>query len=422
MKIALVYPPSTILTDPLVWPPLGLWYLAAQLEAQGHTTDFFDLSLKSLPEDGEYDQLWVSANSPQIFEVRKIADHTIDWKHTKTVIGGAAPWSNPQTSLELGFDLVVIGEGDHPETIKEIIGGANNPHEKSLVVPIAKTLDWVLPPVRRWSLDYHAYMDDQDGNEYRMGSLFTSRGCPMSCIFCESGRLGVIWNSLTRYEPLWCVEEQIKELKDLGFTGLAYYDDIFPLHKKRTLEILKLHNKYGMVFRCFLRSDILCKHGGKEYLKQMKDAGLIEVFIGIESADNEIKNNIHKGTTIEEDTKVLRWCRDLGITCKTSFIFGLPGESLESMQKTRRWILENRPHIVQIDRLIPFPGTPLTTHIEDFDLNYENQIEEEWFFRGKHGESHSFVSTSNLSVAEIDKFWRDFEEELIEKGLSRYGH
>jgi hypothetical protein len=46
MKIALVFPPSTFLTNPMVWPPLGLWYLAAQLEVQGHQTDFYDLSLE----------------------------------------------------------------------------------------------------------------------------------------------------------------------------------------------------------------------------------------------------------------------------------------------------------------------------------------------------------------------------------------
>jgi len=418
VKIALVYPPSTILTDPLIWPPLGLWYLGAQLEAQGHKTEFFDMSLhKNLPEDGDFDQFWVSANSPQMFEVRKIARKTSHWTHTKTVIGGAAPWANPQTSLELGFDLVVIGEGDHPDTIKEILDKAENPFEKSMIVPVAKDLEWVLPPLRRWALNYHAYMDG-----HRMASLFTSRGCPMSCAFCESGRHGVIWNSLTRYEPLWCVEEQIKEVKDLGFTGLAYYDDIFILNRKRTYKLLELHQKYDMVFRCFLRSDILCKHGGKDYLQAMKEAGLIEVFVGVESADNQIKKNIHKGTTIEQDEAVLEWCRELGVTCKMSFILGLPGESMDSMQKTRQWILQNKPDIVQVDRLVPFPGTPLTKNIEEYDLNYENRIEEDWFFRGRHGISHSFVSTSNLTVEQIDEFWRELEMELIDKGLSGYGH
>jgi len=419
MNIALLFPPSTFLTDPMVWPPLGLWYLGAQLEAQGHTTEFFDMSFtKQFPEDGEFDQLWISATAPQMYEIRKIAKITENWQKTKTVLGGSAPWANPETSVGL-FDLTVIGEGDHPETIKTILE-----LDKAIYYPrLSKTLDWVLPPIRRWSLNYHAYMSDMEGNEYRMTTLFTSRGCPMSCAFCESGRHGVIWDAMTRYEPLDIVEYQIKEAQELGFTGLAYYDDIFIVNRKRTYKLLELNTKYNMKWRCFLRSDILCKHGGKDYLKDMKDSGLIECFVGVESADNRIKENIHKGTTIEQDTQVLEWCKELGIRCKMSFIFGLPGESLESMQKTKDWIFKHKPDIVQTDRLIPFPGTPLTDHIDEYDLKYEQAIEDEWFFRGRYDiDSKSFVSTSNLTRDEIDAFWHKMEEELLEKGLSGYGH
>jgi radical SAM superfamily enzyme YgiQ (UPF0313 family) len=219
------------------------------------------------------------------------------------------------------------------------------------------------------------------------------------------------------------VEHQIREGRDLGFTGLAYYDDIFIVNKRRTLELLELHKKYNMVFRCFLRSDILVKHGGKDYLKELVDGGLIEIFVGVESADNQIKENIHKGTTIEQDTMVLEWCKDLGVTCKMSFIFGLPGESLESMQRTRDWIFKNKPTITQVDRLVPFPGTPLTSNPEQYDLKFEEQPDEEWFFRGRHDiDSHSFVSTSHLTREQIDRFWHSLEQELIDKGLSTYGH
>ena len=422
MRIALVFPKSTFLTCSMVWPPLGLFYIAAQLEAQGHTTDFFDMSNRELPEDGEFDQLWLGAKSAQMFEVRKISTIIEKWEITKTVFGGAAPWVDVKASMELGFNLVVSGEGDHPRTIEEILQEAQCSSNAVYFSPQSKDLDWVLPPVRRWSLDYHAYMNDQYGNKYRMASLFTTRGCPMSCAFCESGRLGVIWGNLTRYEPLWCVEEQIRECKDLGFTGLAYYDDVFILNKPRTLKLLDLNYKYDMKWRCFLRSDILCKHGGRDYLKRMRDSGLIEIFIGIESASNEIKENIHKGTTIEQDTKVVQWCKELGIRCKTSFILGLPGESLESMNKTRDWILEHRPDIVQVDRLIPFPGTPLTRNMNDYDLYYENEIDEEWFFRGKEGAGKSFVSTSHLSAEQIDEFLYDLDKEMIEEGLSTYDH
>ena len=421
MKIALVFPKSTFLSNPLVWPPLGLFYIAAQLEAQGHETDFFDLSTRELPEDGEFDQLWLSAKSAQMYEVRKIATKVKKWEITKTVFGGAAPWADMNVR-ELPFNLTVIGEGDQPKTIGRIVLEATYSKRAMYFAPQAKDLEWVLPPVRRWTLDYHAYMNDSQGNKYRMASLFTTRGCPMSCAFCESGRRGVIWGKTTRYEPLWCVEEQIKECKELGFTGLGYYDDVFILNKIRTLKLLDLNYKYDMRWRCFLRSDILCNHGGKGYLERMRDSGLIEVFLGIESASNRIKKNIHKGTTIEQDAKVVQWCKELGIRCKTSFILGLPGESLKSMNKTRDWILEHRPDIVQVDRLIPFPGVPITKNPQDYDLTYETQVDEEWFFRGKEGAGKSFVSTSFLSREQIDEFISALDEELIREGLSTYDH
>jgi len=421
MKIALVFPKSTFLSDPLVWQPLGLFYLGAQLEAQGHLCEFFDLSTDELPEDGEFDQMWVSSTSPQIAEARRIGKIVSKWSFTATVLGGAGAWANPDSHKDLGSDLVVVGEADHPEDIKHIIKLLDDVLVCSVkqpsqvyVTPPHKTLDWVLPPIRRWSARYHSYMKG-----HRMTSIFTTRGCPMSCAFCESGRHGVIWDSMVRYEPLFIVEWQIKECKELGFTGLAYYDDIFILNKQRTRKMLELHRKYDMKFRCFLRSDILIKHGGKEYLKELQDGGLIEIFVGVESADNQIKKNIHKGTTIEQDTLVLQWCKELGITCKMSFILGLPGESWDSMFKTADWILTNKPDRVQVDRLIPFPGTPLTKHPEDYDLTYETQPDEEFFFKGRMDlDSHSFVSTSNLSVDEIDQFWFALNLDLKLAGLS----
>lgn len=405
----------------MTWPPLGLWYLAAQLEAQGYRTDFFDLSMEELPEDGDFDQLWLSATAPQMAEIKRIGAITKDWTNTTTVLGGAASWANPAGCKDLPYDVIVAGEADHPDTVRAVVDRAAFPLEdRMMYVPTSSTLDWVLPPVRRWSLMYYSHMPDRDGKLKRMTSLFTSRGCPMECAFCESGRHGVIWDRLTRYEPIDIVEAQIKESVELGFEGLAYYDDVFILNHRRTMKMLDLHKKYGVVFRCFLRSDILCKHGGREYLEAMVKGGLIEVFVGVESADNQIKENITKGTTIEQDALVAQWCKELGITCKMSFILGLPGETRESMEKTRQWILEHRPERVQVDRLIPFPGTPLTDHPEKYDLTYETRPDEDWFFRGRQGAGTSFVSTSGLSVGEIDEFWADLEDELRREGLTTF--
>jgi radical SAM superfamily enzyme YgiQ (UPF0313 family) len=413
MKIALVMPKSTFIEDPMVMQPLGLFYIAAQLEAMGHTTEFFDLNVDADPPD-EFDQIWVSATSPQMQEIKRLGK--LPYK-AKKVLGGASVWANPEACKDLGYDLTVGGEADNPAHIEKILVS-----EGYYFAPVSKTLEWVIPPVRRWSRKYHSYLLDFQGNNRPCTTMFTSRGCPLECAFCESGRHGIIWDRLTRYEPLANVEAQIKECYDLGYRALAYYDDILPLNKKRMLEIMELHRKYDMVWRCFLRSDIINNHGGFEYMQAMAEGGLVEIFVGVESADNRIKDGITKKTTIEQDQNIVDWCRKLGIKCKLSFILGLPGESAESMETTRRWILAQNPEglRIQLGRLIPFAGTPLTKSPQNYDLKYETQIDDNWFYRGKMDmESHSFVSTSHLSVAEIDTFWRNLENELDEKGYSK---
>lgn len=417
MKIALIMPKSTFLDDALVMQPLGLFYIAARLESLGHSTNFFDLNEDEFPEDGIYDEIWVSATSPQMSEIKRLGSILKDYK-AKSVLGGASVWANPGACKDLGYSLIVGGEADSPENVLKIM----ETKAGYLFLPVSKTLEWALPPIRRWSRKYHSILTDLQGVDRPCTTMFTSRGCPLECAFCESGRHGVIWDRLTRYEPLHTVEAQIKECYDLGYRALAYYDDILPLNKKRMLEILELHRKYDMIWRCFLRSDIINNHGGFEYMKAMADGGLVEIFVGVESADNKIKEGVTKKTTIEQDENIVKWCRELGIKCKLSFILGLPGESMDSMETTRKWILSQDPKglRIQLGRLIPFAGTPLTKSPENYDLKYETQLDDEWFYRGKMDlESHSFVSTSHLSVAEIDTFWRNLELELIDKGYSK---
>ena len=411
MNIALVMPASTFLELPMVMQPLGLFYLAARLEAMGHTTDFFDLNVDDFPAD-VYDEVWVSATSPQMREIKRIGTVLKSYK-AKSVLGGAAAWANPSSCMDLGYDLVVGGEADCPQNTQKIMATPSG----YLMLPVSRTLDWVLPPVRRWSWKYQSQLADLHGTKIPCTTMFTSRGCPLECAFCESGRHGVIWDRFTRYEPLDVVEYQIAQAEMLGYHALAYYDDILPLNKKRTYQIMELHRKYNMIWRCFLRSDIICNHGGKEYLEEMRNGGLVEIFVGVESADNRIKDNITKKTTIEQDTNIAAWCKELGIRCKTSFILGLPGESMESMEATRSWILENRPDRVQVGRLIPFPGTPLRTKMENYDIAMENDVDDDWFYMGRNDMSHSFVSTSNMTVQQIDDFWHKLNDELKREGI-----
>lgn len=411
MNIALVMPRSTMLESPMVMQPLGLFYIAARLESLGHTTEFFDLNVDEFPED-RFDSIFVSATSPQMSEIKRVGKIVSEYK-CKSILGGASVWANPDSCRDLGYTLIVGGESDSPNSIEQIL----NTDDGYLQVSITKGLDWVLPPVRRWSHKYSSALDNDAGEKIPATTMFTGRGCGLQCAFCESSIHGVIWDRFVRFEPLDIVEFQIKQSRELGFGALLYYDDILPIRRDRTIELMKLHRKYDMIWRCFLRSDIINHQGGYDYLKEMRDGGLVEIFVGVESADNQIKENITKKTTIEQDTNIVEWCKRLGIRCKTSFILGLPGESRESMEKTREWILKYRPDRVQVGRLIPFPGTPLFKNIQNYDIQMEHTVDDDWFYMGHNDTSHSFVSTSHLSVAEIDEYWHKLNKEMKELGI-----
>jgi anaerobic magnesium-protoporphyrin IX monomethyl ester cyclase len=421
LNIALVFPESTFLIDPMVYPPLGLWYLAAHLENFGHNVEFFDLSEDEFPNDGDFDQLWMSATSPQMHRVKYYGDLVRGWTKTATVLGGAAPWARPKECLDLGFDVVVEGEADAPQEMYNILESAETLRGRSngTLLHLGTRLGQApaLPPVRKWSHRYTAYLEDRQSNLHKTTTMFTSRGCPMACAFCESGRNGVIWDRTVRYEPLDIVRHQLREIADLGFTGIMFYDDILPLNKPRMLNILDELKRYDFTWRCFIRTDVIAKQGGFTYLKQMRDAGLVEVLAGVESASNQIKDNIWKGTTIEQDTQALQWCKELGIKFKASFILGLPGENQESMEATKRWILEQKPDRADVNILIPFPGTPITSHAAQFDLYWTEDVPETFWYKGPRDESNALVGTSSLKPIQIEEFRNALVSEMEETGI-----
>ncbi len=414
MNIALVFPKSIFLIDPMVYPPLGLFYLASQLETKGHKTEFLDLSEDELPQDGDFDQIWVSATSAQMQEVRRIGCIVEKWKKTKSILGGSCAWVNPNSCLNLGYDCIVEGEADFPEAIN-ILTSKNLPDHYKPIPP--KDLNHVLPPIRRWSHRYHAYLDDREGNRHKTSTIFSSRGCVRYCSFCESGRLGVIWGNNVRFEPLPLVIQQLDDIKNLNFSGIMFYDDILPINKPRTLSILDELSKRDFVWRCFLRTDIIEKQGGYEYLKLMRDAGLVEVLAGIESADNQIKKNVFKGTTIKQDTQALLWCKDLGIKFKASLILGLPGETMQTMQKTRDWILKYKPDRADINPLIPLPGTPIVENKNNYDLYWQSETPEEYWYKSNNDKLDFIAGTSNLKPEEIENFHSKLIKEMRDLGI-----
>lgn len=428
-RVCLVFPKSTFLIDPMVYPPLGLWYVWAECEKLGLDVAYRDLSADKLPYD--YDAYFVSGTSPQVAEIRKtIAELRENAPQARILLGGSHAMTHTEAQLRhSGADVIVQCEGDLPGVIEQALRVPLKAGAPVFIKhPLTPKLAHIGRPVRKAAWRYHAYLTDWDAIQHATTTIFSSRGCPERCGFCETQGL---WGRTVRWTPFETVRQEIEEIIDLGFTGIMFYDDIFPLNKKRTLQmldVLKYHHIHnGLIWRCFLRTDILAKQGGFEYLKLMREAGLREVLAGVESASNAIKANIQKGTTIEQDTQALSWCKELGIAFKASTILGLPGETPETMLETLNWILKYRPDRADLNTYIPFPGTPITTAMAEGNNAYDiylakenmegEEFPEHFFYKGPRDSSVALVGTSSLTPRQIKEF-RDYAvKRLDEAGI-----
>ena len=84
---------------------------------------------------------------------------------------------------------------------------------------------------------------------------------------------------------------------DFDYDALMFFDDTFILNYDRVLEICKCLKQRGIIWRCFVRADLVVKHGNK-LLEVMKDSGCVEVGMGIESGSDTILKNINKGESV----------------------------------------------------------------------------------------------------------------------------
>jgi radical SAM superfamily enzyme YgiQ (UPF0313 family) len=489
MNLCLIFPKSTFLEDPMVFPPLGLWWLWSILEQAGHEVSFIDMSEHNLePRDipHGFDAYLVSGTSPQGREIRKLGVE-FQRRGVPAMLGGPHATNYPRNSRKY-YPVVVRREGELavvkvlskiekgrvPECLNDEdmvrlrIGhqGAVQKYEEGIIEePFVTDLRTIPIPNRSYADHYRYFLEDENGVKHRGTTMFTSRGCPKRCDFCDSPNL---WSRVVRYTPMPRLIEEFQQIKDLGFGAIQFYDDILPINPRRVREMSTYLRRFGFIWRCFCRVDIISKHGGKEYLQFMYDHGLREVLIGVESGAQRILDNIHKETTVEQNAAVLQWCDEVGIRCKLSFIIGLPGETKETLEETglflrRHLIQANRrmKHKVDLCSYIPMAGTPIYKAVMrrmqdgleaeeefdsygyhpgedafDFDLRWnvdaalmDNFFYEpgtmdggpkpdEIFYKGKMGAVRSIVHTSGLSREELQKARDEMEAEVRAAGIT----
>lgn len=322
----------------------------------------------------------VSVGYPETIEIAgKIKELLPD---TITMIGGLHISTFPK-SLKKCFDLGVIGEAE--ETFEELVrlfikerglprtdalqkvkGVAFFGSDGKLVITekreLMDSLDCV--PIPDLSLVDRRYFKRRDLHTFKgkpgiQASIVASRGCPFKCGFCASP---VFWEGRIRSFSVPRIVQEIKEYHEkYGVDYIQAYDDIFPISKQKTRELIEELEKQGLLGKVKFAVQMRAHMVDEEFYQLLKKLGVETISFGFESGSERMLKLMKSGpTSLEFNRRAAVLGRKYGLNIYGSFIIGNPEEKMEDIDKTFEFIKELKEIGMDgIDCFIcsPFPGT-----------------------------------------------------------------
>ncbi len=220
--------------------------------------------------------------------------------------------------------------------------------------PFNENLD-DLPFAARHLLDNARYTLPVINEPYTL--IITSRGCPYSCIYCTAHQY---YGKKLRLRSAENVVDEMQEcLEKYHIRNFTMWSDTFNQNKKFVMEVCSEIKKRGLDQKIRWMANSRVDHVDSEVLSEMKSSGCIGVSYGVESGVDEILNNMKKGADAQQARDAVRLTKLAGIEVLTHIIFGLPGETPETIAQTIKYVKEMDPDYAQFYCAIPFPKTEL---------------------------------------------------------------
>lgn len=365
MKILLIYPPCFYARpndeDHKVMP-IGLYFLAAYLLDKGLEVKL--LNGHDLKDDFKSIEKVLKKELPDVvgfsvYNANRV--HALKWaKWVKdclpsatTVFGGVAATFMSEYFLNFPqVDFVVRGEGEIP--FHNLLIALKENVDLTNIKGIAfKREDKIfLNPTNEFIEDLDSLPNPAKYFTYQ--HILLGRGCPYNCAFCASPKF---WKRKVRFHSADYFVEQLKLLNQKGVSFFYFSDDTFTLKKDLVLEVCEKIRKENLPINWFAisRVDAL----DEEVVRAMRLAGCIQISFGIESGSEDIRRRLNKNIQLEQAQKAFELCKRYSILPRAYFIYGCPGESEQTIDKSIEFIEKIKPLSAIFYVLHVFPGTAL---------------------------------------------------------------
>ena len=377
-------------------PPIGIMQLASWLDKHGHETALHDClgpyAPKTIAENAEIvlatnpEMVGFSATTSGFMDAIEIATYIRERRPEIKIVFGNVHVSSLGAPILEEFpeiDYLVVGEGEGAllnladgKPLKEIGNLIYRDEQGKIVVNprrdrILDLDELPFPAYEKLAGFPHAYHLPLFAYEKRYGAtMITSRGCPYTCSFCDR----TVFERLYKTNSAQYTYDHMKYLRDnFGVYHINMYDDLFTAKKQRVMDLcdLLIENPLGVQWNCAIRTG----HTSDEMLVKLKQAGVLMVSMGIESADPAMMERHKAGVTLDAVRDTVRQIHEAGMRAKGLFIFGMPGETPETVKTTSDFILSLELDEMNMTKFSPLHGAPIW---DECASNVSGDFIEDW--------------------------------------------
>jgi hopanoid C-2 methylase len=334
-------------------PPQGILVIANYLP-ETWAVRFVDENMgRVAPADLEWaDVVFITGMHIQTAQIRDI-HRRANAAGKVTVLGGPSVSAAPDIYAEI--DYLHIGElGDATDRLIARL-------DESIAAPdrqvrfITQTRlplgDFPIPAYNAVRLD-----------NYLLGTLQFSSGCPYQCEFCD------IPNLYGRVPRMKSPEQLIAELdfilsQDAYPASLYFVDDNFIGNRKSARDMLphlvawQKRNNYPLTFSCEATLNIAKQ---TDILEMMREARFDAVFVGIETPELDALKAMRKGHNAALPMiEAIETLNSFGLEVVSGIILGLDSDTLETESHLRDFIDHSNIPMLTINLLQALPKTAL---------------------------------------------------------------
>lgn len=279
------------------------------------------------------------------------------------------------------------GSSEYLRKVPSAVYASNGTITVNPVEPLIEDLDTVPYP------DYEALVRPSPSELRDRFGVIVSRGCPYRCAFCVDHKL---WRNRSRFRKAPYILDEIRHLSKNYHLGHLFFQQDSFLNKRelaKTVASGLIDEEIRIAWSCAARIDQI----DEDLIKVLKQSGLINVMLGIESGSQHILDIMNKKITIPQIERCVHLLKDNGIMASGFFMIGVPDETEEDVRKTMEFMERLPLHFRSLSVFTPLPGIDLFDRCVELGLIDKNTDWDKLDFQSPENYFSAFIERKRFA-------------------------